>query len=315
MSYSLLGKNPYQGGVESEALEALTPLMRYRNVYPATDPRRSVVYYVDSKHGNDAYDGLTWDSPVLTIAQAITLNNATVDWGKTPKHYNSILVRPGAYPENLEGLPYYCSIRGVGGFGHEMARIAPPTGSIVTGNPTMLGCHLANLEFRVKEEVSILDLGVCNSSLIEDCYFNNDGDVNPTGINTEDCHHLILRRNRFISEGGKGFAYGVYHQGGDEKYAYACLYIDNWIFAETAGIFIADTCTNTMMVIQHNVIAPHEEQNALAIGIDDNHGKSYCIDNFIVATDCIDHAGGARYLVANHEVQAGAGAVETAGSS
>lgn len=314
MSYSLLGKNPYQGGVESEALEALTPLMRYRNVWPATDPRRSVVYYVDSKHGDNSYDGLTWDSPVLTIAQAITLNNATIDWAKVPKHYNSILVRPGAYPENLESLPYYCSIIGLGGVGQEKVRINPATGSIATANANMTACHLANLEFRIKEALPILDLGDCKSNLIEDCLFSVDADVNPTGINTENCAHLILRRNRFVSGNG-GFAYGIYHQGGDEKYAHACLYIDNWIFAREAGIFIADICTNTGMIIQHNFIGPHELGEALAIGIDDNHGKSYCIDNFITATDCIDHAGGATYMIANHEVQAGAGAVETAGSS
>lgn len=317
MSYSLFGANPLEGGVEQEALAALTPLLRYWHRWPLTDPRRAVIYHVDSQHGDNSYDGLTWDSPVLTIAQAITLNNATLDWGKTPKHYNSILVRPGQYPENLESLPYYCSIIGVGGIGLEKARIGPPTGSVVTGNPSMMGCHLANLHFEVKEAVPILDLGICNNNLIEDCLFTGAAEVNPEGINTENCSHLILRRNRFLSGEAAlyGFAYGVYHQGGADKYAHSCLYIDNWIFAMTAGIYIADTCTDTGTVIQHNLIGPHDLDETLAIGIDDNHGKSWVIDNFIIAEDCIDHAGGNNYLIANREIQAGAAAIEFAGTT
>ncbi|GAJ01971.1 unnamed protein product, partial [marine sediment metagenome] len=230
MSYSPQGRNPFQGGLESEALEALTPLMRYRNVYPAEDPRRSVVYHVDCRHGDDGYDGLTWDSPVETIARAIALNNATIDWAKTPKHYNSILIRPGKYPENLESLPYYCSLIGAGGVGQEMAKINPADGSVVTGNPNMVGCHLANLNFEVNEAVPILDIGDCNSNLIEDCLFTVGADVVPTsGIDTEDCTYLILKRNRFLSGRDSPYAIGIAINHATR--AHACLYYDNFIAA------------------------------------------------------------------------------------
>ncbi|GAI97550.1 unnamed protein product [marine sediment metagenome] len=88
--------------------------------------------------------------------------------------------------------------------------------------------------------------------------------------------------------------------------------------AETAGIYIANDCVNTSMVIQHNVIGPYNlPDNPLAIGIDDNWGKSWCIDNFINADIPIQHAGGGNYLIANHETTSpgGAGSVETGGSS
>lgn len=314
MSYSLMGTNPFQGGVEHEAIAALTPLLRYWNVYPATDPRRSIIYHVDCRIGDDSYDGLSWDSPVATIAQAITLNNATVDWTKVAKHNNWILIRPGVYPESLDAAPYYCHMIGLGGpFGLEKVQIHPAQGSVFTGNPNMLGTHLANLVFQVDEAVPIFDLNVANNDLIEDCLFTVGAEVVPTaGIDTQNCSHLMLRRNRFLSGQADdyGIGIGINHNAG---FAHACWYYDNIIAAMTAGIYLGGPDASTF--IQHNTIVPHALTTLLATGIHDVNGHSWLIDNFIIATDCINHAGGNNFLIANREIEAGAAQIEFAGTT
>jgi len=53
----------------------------------------------------------------------------------------------------------------------------------------------------------------------------------------------------------------------------------------------------------------------LATGIDDSVvGDSLCVDNWITATDAINHVDAANMCIANHVINAGAGAVEFAGT-
>lgn len=277
-----------------------------------------VYYYVDGVDGDDAKNGLNWANAVQTIQQAIDLSNATIDWAHTPKLYNHILVRPAVYPEKLS-FPYYCHLIGLGIRGTDtMAKIHPTTGSPFTG--TMLGTSLFNLWMEINEALPVLDVDIGNNSLVEDCTFAVVAAVNPTGIDTENATHLTVKNCDFESDAGvNGFAYGIYNHGGLDKYANKCRYFNNRIEAITRGILVEANCQNAGMVIEHNSIYPYKEAAiggaGLAVGIEDLRGLSLCYDNFIVATDCINHAGGARYLIANHEVEAGGGAVETGGSS
>jgi len=66
-------------------------------------------------------------------------------------------------------------------------------------------------------------------------------------------------------------------------------------------------------VIAHNMIWGGGEV-LLGTGIDDSVvGNSLCVDNWITATDAINHANAAM-TIANHVQNAGVGAVETAGT-
>lgn len=259
-------------------------------------------FFVDGENGDDENDGLSWATAVQTIEHAIDLNNATVDWDHTPKRYNAIYVAPahgnGEYDENLS-FPYYCWIIGTGIRGTDtMVAVAPATGSAFAG--TMLGCALYNLKLMVKEAgVSVLDIGICNNSLIDSCMFVVDVDDDTTiGIDTENCSHLEVANCSFQYIEGHGFAYGMYFRGGDEKFVNNARIHDNVIFAANTGIWIQNTCTATQTVIQHNKII------AGSIGVDDNQGDSYVIDNFITSLpgDAIDHAGGASHIIGNRVV-------------
>lgn len=266
-----------------------------------------VAYYVEGVNGLDTNDGLSWAKAVKTIQKAIDLNNATVDWGATPKKWNVIYVAPahdyGEYDENLT-FPYYCYIVGLGIRGTDtMVAVSPALGSAFHG--TMLGCALINLKLAVKEAGnSVLDIGICNSSLIKDCMFSVDATVaNTIGIDTETSTHLEVAHCSFES-GFQNFAYGMYFRGGLNKFLHNARIHDNVIFADNTGIWIQNTCTPSQAVIQHNKIM------ATTIGIDDNAGASYVIDNFIVSADAIDHAGGITHTIGNRIIQGGAGAWE-----
>lgn len=273
-----------------------------------------VAYYVDDLNGNDANNGLSWATAVETIQQAIDLNNATVDWGETPKKYNVIYVKPAVYNENLS-FPYYCWIVGLGIRGTDtQVEIHPTTGSSFAG--TMLGCSLVNLWLEVNEALPILDIGEAGGSLIDHCQFYFGADIAVTGIDTETATHLEVRFCDFGDGTGKKFQYCIANHGGASKYAHNCRYHDNNMFAYNCGIWIEDTCTATQTVIKQNVISVWTGDHTLAgIGIDDNNGQSTCIDNWIAADDAIDHPNTATKCIANHVINTvGAGAVELAGT-
>jgi len=273
-------------------------------------------YYVDHSGGDNANHGRTWDYAVKTIAQAIALSNATVDWDN--KKYNVIWVKPGVYAENLEGNISFVHIIGLGLRGTDtQSEIHPATGSVIRkgGEATcnLVGVHFANLHFEVDEAVPIFDIEIFNNSLIEDCTFqNNYNGAGAVGIDTDNCSHLTVRRCDFqTARTANPFSCAIYHRAG---FAHNCRYEQNNIFAQVAGIWIEAACVNSQMVIKHNVIVVRVGGIPAGIGIDDNAGNSYCIDNWITALDAIDHAGGNAYLVANHVYTAGGGAVEVAGS-
>jgi len=275
---------------------------------------KGIGYCVDDVDGDDANDGEGWAKAVKTIGRAIALNNATIDWGATPKHYNTIWVKPAVYAEVGLTFPYYCHLIGLGIRGTDtQVEIHPATGSCFTGN--MIAVHLANLWLEVDEALPILDIEVAGGSLIEHCQFHFNADIAVTGIDTEDASHLEVRYCDFEDGVGKFFYRCIANHGGATKFAHNCRYHDNNMHAYECGIWIEDTCTDTQTVIKHNVIQVNVADALAGIGIDDNNGQSLCIDNWIAADDAIDHPNAATRCIANHIIDTGAGgAVELAGT-
>ena len=267
------------------------------------------VWYVDGQNGSATNDGKDMDNPLLTTQAAIDLNNATIDWAKTPKRYNAILVAPAVYAENLTP-PYYCHIIGMGVRGTDtQAEIHPATGSGFTG--TFLGTCLHNIRLEVDEgSKPILDLGICNNSLIEDCTFTIGADVaGVDAIDTENCTHLTVRRCNFESGmATHGIKHCLYFRGGADKYAHNVRILGNVMHCQTAGVYIASNCVATQCTIAHNFIMGPTK------GIDDNNGASWCIGNWISATDAIEHANSATRCIGNHVINDGTGAVEASGT-
>jgi len=274
-------------------------------MYPSDLP--GVEYCVDNVDGLDTNTGYDWDNAFKTVQAAITASNATVDWSYTPKKYNRIYVKPGVYAENLTPA-YYCHIIGLGIPGTDtQAEIHPTTGSCLTG--TLLGAGLQNLWFEVNEALACLDIGIGNNSYIGDCVFTNGDAVAAWGIDTDTATHLTIERCRFESGQTTGLAYGIYARGGADKYWHCCVVRDCYINASTAGIWIQNTCTASgAMIGPGNVIV------GAAKGIDDNSGTTYCVGNFISATDAIEHANSTTMCVGNSVTNNGTGAKETANS-
>ncbi|GAH50920.1 unnamed protein product, partial [marine sediment metagenome] len=257
-------------------------------------------FFVDGVHGADGNNGRDWAHAFPTIQAALDARGTLYEAEAGDKKYAIIWIKPGVYAEELTGDLddhnfFACHLIGLGLRGSDsqaQIRPGPGEGSCFTGIAN--GLHLANLRFEIDEDVPIFDMGIFNNSLIEDCtfaYFNDaDGGI---GIDTEDCKHLTVRRCSF-EHGSEGeFNYGMYFRGGVNKYCHNCRIHDNTIFAQVAGIWIqgAPPCVASLTVIWNNRIIGRQ---AAFIGIDDNQGDSYVIDNFITALagDAIDHAGG-----------------------
>jgi hypothetical protein len=275
---------------------------------------RSMVYYVDRTHpdANDTHDGTDPDHPLLTIQQAIDNHNALIDWadafgGLLP--FSWILVGPGLYAENLTPA-YFCHIIGLGQLGTDTAtEVHPAAGSALAG--TGLGLHLRNIRFEVETAVPVLDFGICNNTVIEDCEIvKGIAGLATVGIDFTNASHVQILRNRFLS-GVANIATGIYFDGGANQYAHAVLIQGNHIFAATTGIHVEADCTATLLTIKDNLIAGRP-----VTGINDLSGLSWCAGNYITAsTDAIVHANSATQCIANHVIDAAVGAVEAAGTS
>lgn len=276
-------------------------------------PEMGTVYYVDNVNGNDAFDGLQFDNAKATIQSAITASNATINWSYTPKQYNYIYVKPGVYAENLTPA-YYCIIQGLGIRGTDTAaEIHPTTGSCFTG--TFLGTVLRNLRMESNvQDTPILNLGVCNNSLIEDCEFALGANVTGVAaIDTDNCTHLVVKNCDFTSGQLQAMAYAAYHRGGSNKFAHNVRYLDNRIWALTAGIWVQSTCTSSGMLVEGNTILM---EGGIGIDINDTntHGCAVIGNKIggVSGVDAIDHSGGAHLVIDNEVNIAGTTARETA---
>lgn len=271
---------------------------------------RAMVFYVDKTNpvANDANDGVTPYSPFLTLQAAITKSNALINWadafgGLMPHSW--IIVGPGVYAENLTPA-YFCHIVGTGILGTDTAtEIHPTTGSALAG--TGLGLHLYNLWFESETAVPVIDFGICNNTIIEQCVIAKGiADLATIGIQTENATHVQIRRCSFES-GVTAFATAMHFEGGADKYLHNCRIEDNRIFAATNGILIDADCTATQTVIKDNVIARP------TTGINDLSGDTWLVNNWITAlVDAIVHAASATQAIANHVINNAAGAVEAA---
>lgn len=266
------------------------------------ESRPSRTYYVD-KSKTTSGAGSSWNNAFTTIQEAITASNATIDWSATPWLVdNYIYVAPGVYAENLTPA-YSCHIIGMGVLGTDTAtEIHPTSGSALAG--TGLGLHLKNLWFECETAVPVIDFGICNNTLIENCVIARGiAGLATHGISTENATHLQVYNCSFES-GVTPLTHGIYAAGGADKYFHNCRIIGNVIFAGI-GLYIDANCTGSQAVIAHNII------DATTIGIDDDSDDCMIVGNWISAgTDCID--GNAKKMIDNHCNTNGAGAIELA---
>jgi len=267
-------------------------------------------YYVDKNHPNADDDNLGTDpeAPFLTIQAAIDANNALVDWGDTPSEFNTIWIAPGQYVENLTP-PFYAAMVGTGlAIGGDVCvNVDPLTGSPLAG--TGLGLHLHNIRFTANAAVPVLDFGVMNSCLINGCMIvdGNPG-LATVGIDTTDAGGSVIVNNNFAYNTNP-ITIGIRSTGA----FFDCLIQNNRIKAVTTGIDLSGAGLCGGSEASHNKISGGGSV-LLGTGIDDSVvGDLFCVDNYITATDAINHADAAM-TIANHVINAGAGAIELVGT-
>lgn len=270
------------------------------------------VWYVDGSHPNtnDSNDGTDPDAPLETIQAAITKNNATIDWAASPPYVgmNWIVVSPGVYAENLTP-PYYCRVIGLGlaTGGDVCVNVEPATGSPLAG--IGLACHWYNIRFTANTAVPVIDFTVMSSCIIEACMIvdGNPG-LATVGIDmTGGGGSKIIGCN--IAYTNNPVTIGIRSTGD----FFDCQVIGCHIKAATTGIDLSAGGLLGGALIAHNYISGGGSV-LLATGINDAvTGDTLCVDNWITATDAINHADAAM-LIANHVQDAGVGAVEAAGT-
>ena len=261
------------------------------------------IYFVDKKNGVNTNSGLSWAQAVATIGKAIELSNATIDWEGDPWLVdNYINVAPGLYKENLESVPHSCHIIGLGVPGTDTpVEIHPDTGKAIAV-ATAVGVHFYNIRFEATGAVPIIDFGICNNVIFENCGFAPAGAGVTCYMETDNCSYLKIINSQFFSGlGTPVITNGLHFKGGADKFLHAAIIKGNIISGIKSGgtgINIAANRTDSETVIQDNIIIVP----GAGKGIDDNNGKSHCIGNkiFVGANgDCIEHAGGDKMLMDN----------------
>lgn len=273
---------------------------------------QGLVYYVDGSHpdASDNNDGTDPNEPKATIQSAITASNATITWANTPPYegQNWIVIAPGVYAENLTP-PYYCKMIGLGNCngGDVCVNVEPATGSCIAG--TGLGLHLFNIRFTCNSAAPVLDFGVFNSCIVENCMVV---DGNP-GLATVLLDITGAGGSKIIN---CNFTYtasappiGIRSTGN----FFDCQIVGCKIAAATTGIDLSTGGLFGNTLIAHNYIYDGTG-GLLATGIDDSTtGDTLVVGNWITAVDAINHAN-AALTIDNHVQNAGVGAIETAGT-
>jgi len=229
------------------------------------------VYYV-SKAGNNT-TGLSWKNAFTTITAAITASNATISWSGNNED-NYIIIAPGTYAETIASGVYYTTLIGLGTCGMGRVTIASAAGIALAGNS--VGSRFYNIKFVGKGSGDIVDFGVFNDSIIENCQFVPDAGTLINALSFDDCKESIIRNNFFTtgSQGVNKCDYGMYFHGGANQYCHNTLIEGNKIIDVLentgTGIYIHGDCNSQGAVIRKNII----RIRGAGTGIDDDAGGS-----------------------------------------
>ena len=118
------------------------------NLYPQAGYNKS--YYVDVNAGVNTNDGLSWSTPLKTLAPAIVLNNANIASGAVGWAARNAIYFKGdnneASKETLITLPNKCDVIGVGSYDHKP--YPEMIGNHLIGAGAYMGTRFINMGFR-----------------------------------------------------------------------------------------------------------------------------------------------------------------------
>jgi len=160
------------------------------------------VYFVDGNCGNDASDGLSWDYPFKTLAQAFAVSHANIASGSTRRaRRNTIFIAGDSFTETLIIFPQKTDVIGVGSYnGHKGASII---GNHAPVNAAQ-GTRFINVNFEPLTAVDIMTLtGVNRGAEFIGCSFKaqdsgDSGIIAVSAIQATACPHLKVIDCEFI---------------------------------------------------------------------------------------------------------------------
>ena len=252
-------------------------------------------YYVDQATGLSGNTGRSASAPLDTIAAAITLMKARINWSNSPWARNDVLfIGPGKYEENLTSLPYGCTMIGSGSHdkdGEVGTVIAPSTGAPVDAS-TAINIKIHDICFTSAGAYPTFSVDTLNNNLITNCQFR--GDTSDDGTRLFETASSCVR-NRISNCVFHRGAYGMYLKA-DGGGIWETIIEDCYITGCTAGGIWIDTGSVASFTAINNCIIG-DGVTTLALGFFDD-AESVQVTNTMFTAAACDPASGSGYY--NH---------------
>ncbi len=235
-------------------------------------------FYCDGNFGVDTNDGLSWDTPMKTLAVVFAASHADIARGSDRwARRNTIYIAGDTFTETLTMVPQKTDVIGVGskdGF----------KGAVILGNHApvnaAMGCRFINVGFEPATAADIMTLVAANWGIeFIDCEFRAKIDVVTaiSAIQTTSCIFVKIIGCHFLG----GFTGDVID--------IAAGHIDGMVIKDNSivggandGIVVSGTTTITtgrMGLIDNNVI------KVVGITINDGNDNTFIITNNALISD------------------------------
>lgn len=231
-------------------------------------------FYVDVNAGVDTNDGLSWLTPLKTLAAAIVLSNASIASGASGWAARNRIYYKGdnneAAAETLITLANKCDIVGVGSYDHRPTPMM--IGNHVIGAGAYMGCRFINMGFLSPAAGGVIFTVPTTTSGLAfiNCHFDGRSSTPATkAIVATAVEQLLIEGCRFF---GKFSTTAIDIGTGSSR---ALLIRNNLIESGAIGITVhaSATCADAIGQIIGNTF------NVVTLVIDENSGKMAIIDN------------------------------------
>ena len=153
----------------------------------------SKIYYVDAHNGSDTNVGDSPATALASIAQAVTLSNARIDWTESPwARQDTIIVFPGVYAENITSLPYGGKIIGLGdrwdANGEMGVKIKPASGAPIDC-ASVINLHLENVWLESPDASTVFEADTLNRCVFKNVHFQGLPGASNTTLRGLDVTH------------------------------------------------------------------------------------------------------------------------------
>ena len=253
-------------------------------------------YFVDKATGLAGNTGLKVSEPLDTIAAAIALMSARINWSNSPWSRNDVLViGPGKYDETLTSLPYGCTMIGLGDArdqdGERGVTIYSSTGSAVDAT-SVINMGLYNLRFEGTGANPVFEVDNFNNNVVKNCVFA--GPTDDSGTNcfevVKDMTNSVLSHCLFHR-----CAYGIYINTDNANSKQATGDTIEYCYitgCTTAGIYFDSNTVPSFTMINECSIG---DGGTLDLGLDDNTGTVAVNNTCFTATACDPASGSGFY--------------------